>query len=104
MRLIYLSLEKLTHYYIVIIPNNQYSSLHFQNGITLDSHIFTNNISAFFEASQISRKLLLFVLNQSENAGRLSRLFSCNPKTPEDSPVHFEATLIFRKILLFILN
>jgi tRNA 2-selenouridine synthase len=34
MSLIFVSLEMLNHYYIGMIPNNQYSSLHFQNGIT----------------------------------------------------------------------
>jgi hypothetical protein len=29
MSLIFVSLERLNHYYIGIIPNNQYSSLHF---------------------------------------------------------------------------
>jgi hypothetical protein len=34
MSLNFVSLERLNHYYIGMIPNNQYSSLHFQNGIT----------------------------------------------------------------------
>jgi hypothetical protein len=41
MSLIYLSLERLNHYYIGMIPNNQYSSLHFQNGISQFFLIFS---------------------------------------------------------------
>jgi hypothetical protein len=69
MSLIYVSLERLNHYYIGIIPNNQYSSLHFQNGITF----LTVTSGLHHQNWEIFTRLLFFLCEEWVKLFQLNR-------------------------------